>query len=97
MGLFKTQEEKEAIKKQKEKEEFEQSVCYLMGLTIEDEKEVARTIQKAQVDCAYSRDDGRVSDVDMIKQLFPKLSNKEQMLISYYGNWARKLEYNKYV
>lgn len=29
----------------------------------------------------------------MIKQLFPKLSNQERMLIWYYGNWARGLEY----
>ena len=86
MGIFKSEERKVKDEKEKIKKNWRKTSEYELGVSYEEYIHIHKDFQKGLVDAV--RDDGRISDADVINAIFPNLSPEQKVLILYYGRWV---------
>jgi hypothetical protein len=64
-------------------------------LSKEDNKDVMKEIARLESSLMIDSEYKGYSDIQMIDNLFPKLSKKEKLAIFYYGHWASEKIYRK--
>ena len=81
MGIFKSEE-----RMVKDEKDWRKTSEYELGVSYEEYIHIHKDFQKGLVDAV--RDDGRISDADVINAIFPNLSPEQKVLILYYGRWV---------
>lgn len=94
MKVFKTEEEKEEIRRKKLEEQWKRSAAYHVGATEKDDRDIMKEIMNIEMDLSYDYAEKKsLTDLDVIDKFFPKLSAKEKLKIFYYGHYIHERIY----